>query len=161
MKRTIMIVLGAVLTCITTRAMVLHYAAKQRVADAHAQVTRWAEQLHAQTTEAGVYLRHPANQLPENDAWGTPLNVAYNQGGFAETLTVRSAGPDGVFYTQDDILAQRSVINLGGIGKGTKDSIEEFAQNGARGLTKGVAQGIKESIHDARPEKKSGGQKKQ
>jgi hypothetical protein len=161
MKRTIMIVLGAVLTFITTRAMVLHYAAKQRVADAHTQVTRWAEQLHAQTTEAGVYLRHPANQLPENDPWGTPLNVAYNHSGFAETLSVRSAGPDGVFYTEDDILAQRSVVNLSGIGKGAKDSIEEFAQNGARGLTKGVAQGIKESLHDATAEKKSGGQKKQ
>ncbi len=142
MMRTFLVVLSVVLVCIATSAIMLHYAANQRVGDAYAQVSRWAEQLHGQTTDAGVYIRHPANQLPESDPWGTPLNVTYAQGGFAETLTVRSAGPDGVFFTQDDILAQRSVVNLKGIGKGAKDNIEEFAQDGARGLTRGVADGI-------------------
>src|SRR5947209_8370365 len=136
MKRTFLLFLGVVLVCIAAIAMVLSDGASQRVANARAQVSRWAEQLDGQTTDAGAYIRHPANQLPENDPWGTPLNVTYAQGGFAETLSVRSAGPDGVFFTQDDIVAQRSVVNLKGIGKGAKDNIEEFSQNGARGLTR-------------------------
>jgi hypothetical protein len=160
MTRTFMVFVGVALVCIITNALVLNYGANQRAAETYAQVSRWAEQLHGQTTDAGVYVRHPANQLPENDPWGTPLTVAYTQGGFAETLTVRSAGPDRVFYTQDDILVQRSVVNLSGIGKGAKDNIEEFAENGARGLTKGGVQGIKESIQEAIAEKKSGRQKK-
>jgi hypothetical protein len=161
MKRTFILFLGVGLVCIATIAMVLSDGASRRVADARAQVSRWAEQLHGQTTDAGVYIRHPANQLPENDPWGTPLNVTYAQGGFAETLTVRSAGPDGVFFTQDDILAQRSVVNLKGIGRGAKDNIEEFAQDGARGLTRGVADGIRESVQEALAEKKSERRKKQ
>ena len=123
MKRTVIFVLifvlGAALVCVATIAIVFLYAADQRAADARAQVSRWVEQLHGQTTETGVYVRHPGgNQLPENDPWGTPLNVTYAQGGFAETLTVRSAGPDRVFHTQDDIVAQRSVMNFKGIGNG-------------------------------------------
>jgi hypothetical protein len=66
-----------------------------------------------------------------------------------------------MFFTQDDILAQRSVVNLKGIGKGAKDNIEEFAQDGARGLTKGVADGIRESVQEALAEKKMGRRKKQ
>src|SRR5260370_24678089 len=161
MRRPLIIVFGALLLCIGTIGLWLFSMADSREADARAQVTRWAEQLHSQTTDAGVYIRHPANQLPENDPWGTPLNVTYAQGGFAETLTVRSAGPDGLFFTQDDVLAQRSVVNLKGIGKGAKDNIEEFSQNGARGLTRGVADGIRESVQEALAEKKSGRRKKQ
>src|SRR5437879_1478719 len=135
MKRTLIIILGVALVCISTRAIVLSRAAEERAAEARAQVTRWAEQLHAQTTDTGVYLRHPGNQLPEDDPWGTPLSVAYTQGGFAETLSVRSAGPDRAWHTQDDVVEQRSVVNLKGIGKGAKENVEEFAHDAARGLT--------------------------
>jgi len=161
MNRSFLVFVGVALVCITTNSIVRHHAASQRAAEAYAQVSRWAEELHRQTTDAGVYIRHPANQLPENDPWGTPLNVTYAQGGFAETLTVRSAGPDGVLFTQDDVLVQRSVVNFKGIGKGAKDNIEEFAQDGARGLTRGVADGIRESVQEALAEKKSGRRKKQ
>jgi len=138
------------------------FATNQGTVEAQAQVTRWAEQLHGQTTDAGVYVRHPGgNQLPENDPWGTPLNVTYAQGGFAETLTVRSAGPDRVFHTQDDIVAQRSVMNFKGIGKGAKDNVEEFTRNSARGLVKGAAEGIKETVQEALAEQKPLPQKKQ
>jgi hypothetical protein len=160
MKWTLMVILAVALGCIATVSIVHSYAANQRAADARAQVSRWAEQLHAQTTEAGVYIRHPANQLPENDPWGTPLNVTYSQGGFAETLTVRSAGPDRVFHTLDDIEAKRSVVNLKGIGKGAKENVEEFTHNAARGLTKGAAEGIKETVQEALTDKQPGRQKK-
>jgi hypothetical protein len=159
MKWTLPIVLGAALICISTITIVLSNAATQRAADALAAVTRWAEELHAQTTDAGVYVRHPGNQLPENDPWGTPLNVTYTQGGFAERLTVRSAGPDRTFYTQDDIVAQRSVVNLRGIGRGAKENVEEFAHYSARGIAKGAADGIKEIVQEALAGKKPGQQK--
>jgi hypothetical protein len=158
MKRTFTVVLVVVLG-VAVSVVGRHHAANQRTAAAQAQVTRWADELHAQTTDSGIYIRHPADQLPENDPWGRPLSVTYAQGGFAETLTVRSAGPDGVPFTQDDILAHRSVVNLKGIGKGARDHVEEFAQNGARGLTKGVAEGIKESVQEVLADKKTGRKK--
>lgn len=162
MKRSLLIILGVAMIGIFTVALLLINAANERLrAEARATVTRWAEQLHGQTTDAGVYIRHPAQQLPENDPWGTPLNVAYGQGGFIETLTVRSAGPDRAFYTDDDIVAERSLMNLKGIGKGVKDNVEEFAQKGARGLTKGTAEGIKETVQEAFGAKPSRQQKKE
>ena len=153
MKRQFIVILGIVLVFFGTFVIVRVNAGNQRVAEAYAQATRWAEQLHSQTTDAGIYIRHPGNQLPENDPWGTPLSVIYTQGGFAETVTVRSAGPDRAFYTEDDIVAQRTIVNLKGIGKGAKENVEEFAHKGARGLTKGTADGIKETIREALQEK--------
>src|SRR5262249_52220834 len=126
--------IGATLIVLSTcllRGLWLLRDAESHKALARAQVTRWADQLHGQTTDAGVYVRRAGDQLPETDPWGTPLQIAYAQGGFSETLTVRSAGPDREFYTEDDILVQRSVVNLKGIGKGAKENIEEFAHHGA------------------------------
>lgn len=155
MKWTFRVALGGVLCLIAILAVVLLSRSHQQATRAQAQVDRWAEQLHSQTTAAGVYIRHPANQLPEVDPWGTPLNVTYIQGGFAEALTVRSAGPDGLFYTPDDLVARRCVVNLQGIGRGATDGVEGFAQNAARGLTKGAAQGIRETLRQAVAAKKS------
>jgi hypothetical protein len=161
MKRPFIIVVGVVLVLLSTFVIVRINMANKRTAKAHAQVTRWAEQLHGQTTGAGVYVRHPGNQLAEHDPWGTPLSVAYAQGGFAETVTVRSAGPDRTFYTEDDIVAQRTVVNLKGIGTGAKETVEEFAHKSARGLTKGAAEGIKDTIREAFVGQKPGEPKKQ
>jgi hypothetical protein len=161
MTRPFIVILGVVLVGIITFTIVRINMANQRAAEALAQVTRWAEHLHGQTTDAGIYVRHPGDQLPENDPWGTPLHVTYTQGGFAESLTVRSAGPDGALYTQDDIVERRSVVNMMGVGKGAKDQVEEFARKGARGLTKGAAEGIKEAVQDALAGKKPGQQKKE
>lgn len=159
MWRTFLLFLGVALLCLATLMIVHLDGANQRVAEARAQVERWVEQLHGQTTETGVYLRHPANQLPENDPWGTPLNVTYAQGGFAETLTVRSAGPDRVFHTQDDIVAKRAVVNLKGVGNGAKENIEEFTRKSARGLVKGAAEGIQETVQEALIQQKADRQK--
>jgi len=154
MKRAVVIILGVVLASLLTLAVVRLNLANQRTVAAHAQVARWAEQLHGQTTDAGIYIRQPGNQLAENDPWGTPLSVAYAQGGLAETVTVRSAGPDRTFYTEDDIVAQRSVVNFKGIATGAKENVEDFAHKSARGLTKGAAEGIKEAIREALVEEK-------
>jgi hypothetical protein len=161
MKRPFVIVAGMVILSLSLFAVARLKMANQRVAAAHAQVTRWAEQLHSQTTDAGVYVRHPGHQLAENDPWGTPLSVAYTQGGFTEMVTVRSAGPDRTYYTDDDIVAERSVVNLKGIGTGAKENVEDFAYKSARGLTKGAADGIKETIRHALAEEKPVVPKKQ
>src|SRR5439155_9126093 len=115
MRRPLTIVAALLLLSTCLLGLWLLRDAESRKAEARSQVTRWADQLHSQTTEAGIYVRHPGNQLPEADPWDTPLQLTYAQGGFSETLTVRSAGPDREFYTEDDILVQRSVVNLKGI----------------------------------------------
>jgi hypothetical protein len=160
MKWTLIIIVGVALCCLGALWMVHLHGEQQRAADARAQVDRWAEQLQSQTTKSGVFIRHPGNQLPEEDPWGTTLSVQYAQGGLMETLTVRSAGPDRVFHTQDDIMVQRSVMNFKGIGRGATDNVEEFTHNAARGLTKGAAEGIKETVQEALAEKQQRRQQK-
>jgi len=107
------------------------------------QCQRWAEKLDAQTTDTGVYERWPTEELPEVDPWGHKLRVLYSQGGVAETVTVRSAGPDGEWHTADDIATMRFSANLKGIGNGIKKNAEETTANAARGLVKGVAEQVR------------------
>lgn len=162
MKRVLLIALSTILLCAAAAVLVItSVASSRRLGEARAQVSRWAEQLHGQTTDTGIYIRHPGNPLPENDPWGTPLVVNYAQGGFAETLTVRSAGPDRAFHTQDDIVERRTLLNFKGIGTGVKNNIEEFSQRGARGLVRGTTEGIKETITEAPPGKKHGPRKQE
>jgi len=114
-------------------------------AAAQAMVNRWADQLDAQTDETGIYIRHQGEQLPENDPWGRPLTVTYTQGGVAESLTVRSFGPDGVSHTEDDAFATRNAVNLKGAGTGVRDNVEEFSTNSARGAVLGVVDELQQS----------------
>ena len=107
---------------------------------------RWADELAAQTTESGVYVRWRGPDLPEVDAWGRGLKVHYRQGGLAESLTVRSPGPDGELYTDDDIVVTRTVVNFQGVGHGIKQNIEDVGERGARGVVRGIGQGIREQV---------------
>src|SRR5438445_865367 len=101
MKRMLLTILCVAAVGIGAAALWFFNAPSQRrIADAQAQVNRWAEKLHGQTTDAGVYVRHQGECLPEKDPWGILLHVDYTQGGFAETLEVRSSGPDKAFYTE-------------------------------------------------------------
>jgi hypothetical protein len=109
-------------------------------------VQQWADRLDRQTTETGVYVRHPADTLPVDDPWGRPLRVLYTQGGLAEQVTVRSFGPDGQEYTADDVVAVRHAVNLKGVGEGVKKNAEETAHHTAKGLVKGLAAGAKEVV---------------
>ena len=76
---------------------------ERNLEQARAKTRNWADRLDSQTTETGKFIRHPGNQLPEKDPWGTSLRVQYSQGGVSESLTVSSAGPDRQFDTDDDI----------------------------------------------------------
>ncbi len=110
-----------------------------------AKTERWADKLDSSTTETGVYIHWESDILPEKDEWGNALQVQYSQGGMAETLKVRSTGPDGISHTEDDIIATRLTANLKGVGEGIKKNIEEVSEKGARGFVKGAIQGFRES----------------
>jgi hypothetical protein len=115
------------------------------------QVQRITEQLDRATNEAGVYDRAAGEEIQENDPWGTQIQVTYSQGGVAETVTVRSAGPDRQLHTSDDLLAQGAAVNFKGIGEGIKNNAETTAANAAKGAVKGTIEGVKESFKDALP----------
>lgn len=130
-------------------------AKDKAVEDAQAQVRRMAADLDKRTTETGAYIRAKDGEIQETDPWGTPIEVDYSQGGVAETLTVRSAGPDRKFHTDDDLVAQGMSANMKGIGEGVKKNAEETASNAAKGAVKGTVDGVKDSIKNALPFRKS------
>lgn len=111
-----------------------------------AACNRRADRLDRQTTDTGVYVRWAGDELPETDAWGRPLKVAYSQGGLAEAVEVRSLGPDGVSHTADDVVATRVSANLKGVGTGIQRGAEETSAGAGRGAVKGTVQGVKESL---------------
>lgn len=116
------------------------------VSEARRLVATWADKLDQQTNDTGVYVRWPNATLPEDDPWGRPLRVEYSQGGVAEHVTVRSAGPDGEERTSDDMVATRHAVNLKGIGTGVKKNAEETSKNAAKGAVKGLVEGTKASF---------------
>lgn len=115
------------------------------------QVQRITEQLDRATNEAGIYDRAAGEKVQENDPWGTQIRVTYSQGGVAETVTVRSAGPDRQFHTSDDLLAQGAAVNFKGIGEGIKNNAEATAANASKGAVKGTIDGVKESLKNSLP----------
>jgi hypothetical protein len=121
---------------------------------------RWADQLDRKTTGAGVYVRWEGDRLPDKDPWGNDLRVAYSQGGVAETLEVRSHGPDGVPNTTDDIVAHRMAVNFKGVGQGIKDNAEETARNAAKGAVKGLSEGLRDALRGKKADPAKGEKEK-
>jgi hypothetical protein len=119
---------------------------QQQIDRAAAQVQRMAEQLDSRTTDAGTYVRVDPKDVKETDPWGTRLQVVYSQGGFAEDVTVRSAGPDRAFHTADDVQAVATSVNLKGVGTGIQQGVEKAAAGAAKGFVKGAVSGVKESL---------------
>jgi len=119
---------------------------KQTRAAALATCTRWADKLDAQTTETGIYIRFQGEELPEADPWGKPLTVLYSQGGFMEMLTIRSAGPDGVYFTPDDLVVKRRAVNAKGIGIGIKRGAGDTTAGMLKGAFKGATDTVKDEV---------------
>lgn len=142
------IALIVVIVVLTTRSSIA------RLGEAKTQLERLADKLDSRTTPAGVYMRARPDDIQEIDPWGTPVEVTYAQGGIAETIDVRSAGPDRCFHTDDDIVTQRLAANFKGVGEGIKGHVQETAANAAKGLVKGAVDGVKESIRDSLPKPK-------
>ena len=120
---------------------------------AQAQVRRIVADLDKRTTETGVYVRVKENELNEKDPWGTPVQISYADGGVAEIVMARSAGPDRQFFTNDDLVEQGMAANFKGLGEGIKKNAEETAANAAKGFVKGTVAGIKEAL--PKPKKQS------
>ncbi len=116
------------------------------IRNARAQLKRIAETLDRETTKAGVYVREKADDIKESDPWGTPIKIAYEQGGVAENVVVQSAGPDQKWGTPDDLSAYCVAMNFKGIGEGIKENAEEVAKQTAKGFVKGAVEGMKESL---------------
>jgi hypothetical protein len=118
---------------------------------ARAQIERIADDLDTRTSATGVYVRIKADELKETDPWNARIKVTYSQGGIAEMIDVRSAGPDRQFHTSDDVATERMAANLKGVGEGIKKNAEETAASVAKGMVKGAVQGMKESIKESLP----------
>lgn len=119
---------------------------KANIEAAQSQVNRVKEQLDTQTTRTGTYVQVDSATLQEFDPWGTKLDVVYAKGGLAETVTVRSAGPDRKMHTEDDLSAVGVAANLTGVGHAIKGNVEETTASAAKGMVRGVVEGIKESL---------------
>ncbi len=128
---------------------------QQRIDSATAQVQRLADDLDRRTTDTGVYIRAQDGEIKETDPWGSFVRITYSQGGLAEEVMVRSAGPDRELHTQDDIVATGIAANLKGIGEGIRRNVEATAAGAAKGVVKGAVAGVKESLRDALPRKQS------
>ena len=73
---------------------------------------RLADEFAKETDSDGRFVRTPEGELSETDVWGRPFRLAYKPGVFHDELEVRSAGPNGVWNTWDDIVIKhRSKIS--------------------------------------------------
>ncbi|QDU29893.1 hypothetical protein ETAA8_50090 [Anatilimnocola aggregata] len=126
----------------------------RRAALAQTQVERLAQELDQKTDKAGVYVRVDEKDVRETDPWNTLLMVNYSQGGVAEVITVRSAGPDRRYFTEDDLVAERMSANFNGVVNNIKNSVEETATKAAKGFVKGTVEGAKEAVKDALEKRK-------
>lgn len=147
--------LGALLCLLAASGCDGGAAQRAKIENAESQVARITEELDQRTTKSGVYVRASEDEIKEKDPWGRRLKVSYSQGGVAEVVSVRSAGPDGKFQTDDDIVAQGMAANLKGIGEGIKNNVEETTANAAKGAVKGTVEGVKESIKETFRRKKT------
>lgn len=120
---------------------------------ANAQVKRIAEDLDKRTTATGVFVRVKEDEIKEVDPWGVVIKVSYSQGGIAEVISVRSAGPDKELFSRDDVVAETIAANFKGIGTGIKENAQETAANVAKGMVKGTFDGITESAKGLLPKK--------
>jgi hypothetical protein len=93
-----------------------------------------AERLDAQTDAAGRYTA--TTQPAGNDPWGRPVEVVYEHGSLYDTLTVRSAGADGLHHTDDDLSESRRSVNAKGAARQTGEAAKE--------VTRGLFQGIRD-----------------
>ena len=97
---------------------------------------RIADEVAKETDADGRFVRRQDGPLPETDVWGRPFRLAYKSGVLYDELEVRSAGPNGVWNTWDDVVVKHS----------SKISNKALARDAAGGLldaAKGRLQGKK------------------
>jgi hypothetical protein len=102
--------LAAILLLIFGTFGIVEWRAEVRQARTLATRTLVEEHLNrlaAQVDKQGRFVQHPAPTLDANDAWGSPLRVAYEETLTHQVIAVRSAGADGKMDTPDDISLSR------------------------------------------------------
>lgn len=146
------IVIGVILVLVILISANWRPAPFRRAEDesTRAKVRKWAEALDKKTTPEGAYVRHDGEALPETDSWGTALQVAYLNDALAESLIVRSAGPDKSFFTNDDIEERRMTGNMTGGLKQLETNAAGIAEKAATGAVKGTVEGIKQAVKEVK-----------
>jgi len=107
------------------------------------QIDSLADQLDQKIT-GGLY--EEAEGVSENDSWGNPIKLSYEEEGIGQRIEIRSAGEDGSFHTDDDIIASRWLLNGAGIGKAASSYAGDVAKESAKGAAEGVKESVKESF---------------
>jgi hypothetical protein len=77
---------------------------QKKLKDGDVMVSRWADNVESTASNSGF--KHNEG-LTETDPWGQQIKIEYKQDWTKEVATVRSAGPDGVFHTSDDLVRVR------------------------------------------------------
>lgn len=77
------------------------------IAATTASANALADALAKDTDSDGRFVRKPDGDRPETDAWGRAFRLSYKPHTLSDELEVRSAGPDGIWDTRDDIKAVR------------------------------------------------------
>ncbi len=90
----------------------------------------------------------PDFKIEENDPWGRPITTKVTKGDMYYSLTVRSAGPDGLPYTDDDLITVRDKKHTA-----ASKIVGGFFEESAKGKVKGTIEGVKEGISGPKPEK--------
>jgi hypothetical protein len=97
-----------------------------------------------QKITGGLY--DPIENISESDSWGNPIRINYEEEGIGQRLELRSAGKDGSFHTDDDLIASRWLLNGAGIGKAASSYAGDVAKESAKGAAEGVKESVKESF---------------
>ncbi len=109
-------------------------------ATARALVSHTADILETKRDGAG-YDHAAGDAIADIDPWGTKIKVLYPVSAVKENFTVRSAGKDCQFGSNDDLIAYRKVNNFAGIGAGIRDNAGKVTGNIVEGAFTGAANG--------------------
>jgi hypothetical protein len=85
--------------------------AARKLKQADQLVEKWAGTV--EPSGSGGFVRREG--ITEMDPWGNYIRIRFHQKWFQEIAIIQSAGPDGVFDNDDDLLRQRSTGNVWGI----------------------------------------------
>jgi hypothetical protein len=90
---------------------------KVQLEDGDKMVAKWATMVQEKATKDGFGFEKTEG-LTEADPWGQQIKVSYHQKWFHEIATIQSAGPDGIFGSEDDLTRVRTAKNPAGIFEG-------------------------------------------
>ena len=80
----------------------------------------------ANKTENGIFKKASGIQdLDVIDSWGMPLRISFRDAGFHTTVEVRSAGPDKMYFTPDDVAKAKRNVSLRNVVHGVKDGLKK------------------------------------